>query len=548
MGYKSLVVSCTLAAAWWPAAAAPRRDVARAETYSVVELSFRGPHQTARDGPARDIEFWARFRHESGSPEYRVHGFWDGDGQGGVAGDVFKIRFTPTKLGRWTMVEVHASAAALNGQRQGETVMARASKNRGFWLVDEASAGRRWYRRSDGSHQYIVGNTLYSFLSGYNADGKPTGVPIAADVARNAEYFKKIRFSAIGDRYPHPEDKPFFDDQGAPTASGDYSHRVNPRWFSQRTDEAVKAALRHDLIADLILAGPDTDEARSSLRARNNGGDPTPYLRYIAARYGSYPNVWICLSNEFNLPRGVIYSERQIGEFGTILRRFLPYESTPVSVHPHSRVYWVLDGTGSWFDHQIIQKKRRTIAPAADDVHLRVWSNAEGGAPRTRPTVNDELSYQGEGDKHSEQDSIEAHLGAFLGGGYGTAGYKPGNKLGHYFWGAFSPEEHTAAPSLNYLRETIDANIRFWNLAPDVSIFSNLDPGFRGMAWAGREYVLGTNAAREGVVADLPAGRWTVKQFDVIERKESTLSKNAAGRYTFNAPASRAVLFLFKRN
>ena len=32
-----------------------------------------------------------------------------------------------------------------------------------------------------------------------------------------------------------------------------------------------------------------------------------------------------------------------------------------------------------------------------------------------------------------------AGLGAFLGSGYGTMGFKPGNKLGHHFWGKFDP-------------------------------------------------------------------------------------------------------------
>jgi len=537
---SALIVAVLLS---FPAAA---REIAAGDTFSVIELIFKGPAQTSKDAPARDIDFWVRFRHESGSPEHKIHGFWDGDGQGGTAGEVFKIRFTPTKPGKWTLVEVQSNNARLKGQMQGDTITARASKNRGFWVVDDASAGRRWYRRSDGSHQYIIGNTMYSFLSGYKAGDVETGVPIAADVAANATYFKKLRFSAIGDRYPHPDEKPFFDDRGSPTTDGDWSHRPNPRWFSRRTDEAVKTAFQHDLIADLILAGPDTPESRASIRAARNDGDPTPYLKYIAARYGSYPNVWLCIANEYNI-RHLPYTEERIGELGKILRKFLPYPDTPLSVHPWSAVLWKFDHTQPWYDHQTIQKKRKTIAQAAGFIE-EVWTNKEGGSPRLKPTVNDELSYQGAGDKHTEEDSIEAHLGAFLGGGYGTAGYKSGNKLGHYFWGAFDPKEHSAAPSLKWLRETIDANVTFWEMAPDLSIFSNLDPGFRGMAWAGNEYVLGTNAAREGVAANLPEGRWTVKQYDVIARTAATLSTNASGKFTFSTPASRAVLFVFNRN
>ena len=441
---------------------------------------------------------------------------------------------------------MHSSAPQLARQKQGDHVTATASRRRGFWLVDDLSPGSRWYRRSDGSHQYIIGNTQYSFLSGYKASGPQTEADaqagtaplqpvaergarresapwpprqrLAADVARNAQYFKKLRFTLHPDRYPNPSEKPFLDAQGNLTDWGDYSHRPNPRWFNQRADAAVKAAFEHDLVADLILCGPDVEEARSTLRARHNHGAPAPYLKYIA-------------------------------RFGRILRKFLPYDTTPISNHPNSKVLWTqaFDRTQPWYDHHIIQRKIREL-PVAADVIKTVWSNPEGHGPRHKPTVNDELSYQGEGDRHSEGDTIESHLGTFLGGGYGTTGWKYGNKLGHYFWGTFKPEEHTAADNLQWLRQTIDANITFWKMAPDAGIFSNIDPGYRAMAWPGNEYVLGANKARQGIVAQLPPGQWTVKRFDVIAKQAATLSEGASGRFTFDAPASRAVLFHFKRN
>jgi hypothetical protein len=197
-----------------------------------------------------------------------------------------------------------------------------------------------------------------------------------------------------------------------------------------------------------------------------------------------------------------------------------------------------------WYDHLIIQKKLRHIAPAADVIQ-KVWKNSDG-EPREKPVVNDELSYEGEGDDHCEGDTIESHLGAFLGGGYGTTGEKPGNKEGQYFKGDFDAGEHSATDNLKWLREAIDESIAFWNMAPDSDIFENFDDGFRGMAWPGREYVLGTNKQRRGIVAKLPDGEWTVTQYDVIQKKSTVLSRNAKGAFTFDSPASRAVLFHFK--
>lgn len=521
-------------------------EAGRGEVYSVVEIAFQGPPQRPSDAPARDIDLRVTFRHESGAPEYTVHGFWDGDGQGGAAGGVFKVRFCPTRPGRWLLAEVSSNVSSLRGQRQGEHVLAAASNHPGFWLPDPDSTGGRWFVRSDGSHPYIFGNTQYSFLSGYGEDGQPSGNDIVTDVTLNARYFKKLRFSLHGDRYPHPVEKPFLDEEGRPTDSGDHSHRPNPKWFRERADLAVATAWTYDLIADLILCGPDTEESRATLRAEANGGDPTPWLRYIAARYGSYPNVWFCLCNEFEI-RTPRYSEEQIARFGRIIGEFLPYP-TPVSVHASPGPLWprAFDELPPWSSHQIIQRKLRELHTSADVIE-GIWRNPEGKGPRTRPTINDELSYQGEGDKHSEGDTIESHLGAFLGGGYGTSGYKSGNKLGHYFWGKFDVSEHTAAPHLQWLREVIDREVTFWRMTPNLGIFSNLAPEFRGMAWPGREYVLGTNARREGIVARLPTGQWRVKRFDVVAKEEVTLAEEASGRFTFDAPDSRAVLFHFRR-
>ncbi len=541
-----------------PGRAGAGAEVGAGGVYSVVELSFKGPPQKAADAPARDIDFWVRFRHESGSPEYKVHGFPDGDGRGGLAGDLFKVRFCPTKAGRWELVEVHSNAKELAGQKKGDHVTATPSKHLGFWTVDAESPGRRWYRRSDGAHPYILGNTHYSFLSGYRDGDRPSGNDIAADIKANAQYFKKLRFGLQGDHYPHPTEKPFLDKEGRPTDWGDHSHRPNPKWFHERVDLAVRTAYEQDLIADLILAGPDREESRSTLRARENGGDSAPYLKYIAARYGSYPNVWLCLTNEYDI-RKPTCSEKEIAGFGQVIQAFLPYP-TPLSVHASSspqggersdalRPAWSskFDDLPIWNDHQIIQRKLKKIAPAADIGH-RTWQNTDGKKPRSKPTINDELSYQGDGDKHEESDTIESHLGAFLGGGYGTTGFKTGNKTGHYFWGKFDPGEHTAADNLKWLRETIDAHVTFWKMAPDLEIFAKLDPGFRGMAWPGQEYVLGTNKAHKGMVAKLPGGVWTVTQYDVIAKKVTTLSKDAAGQFTFDAPDSRAVLVHFQRN
>ncbi len=512
--------------------------------YEVHEIDFAGPTVSAKETPARDIRFAVTFQHESGAPQVKVHGFWDGNGKGGASGDMFKVRFCPTKSGKWTLANVESSHETLRGQKQGDTLAASESKRAGFWLIDRESAGSRWYKRSNGSHPYIFGNTHYSFLSGYREGGEPSGNDIAADVRANAAYFKKLRFALHGDRYPDPRVKPYFDDDGRPTDDGDYSHRPNPAWF-HRADVAVRVAGEVDLIADLILCGPDTDDSRVTLRAERNGGDPLPYLRYIAARYGSYPHVWMCLCNEYDIKQPK-YSEASVARWGQILREHLPYP-TPVSVHASQNVIWSsdFDELPAWNDHQIVQRKLKALDKSADTMQA-VW-RGDATKPRDKPSINDELSYEGAGDKHSEEDTIESHLGAFLGGGYASTGYKPGNKLGQYFIGRFEASEHKSADNLRFLRQVIDENITFWRMAPDTSIFSNFDKRFRGLAWPEHEYVIGTSGRHAGIVANLPSGEWKVVHYDVVAMNSKVLSERASGEFRFDSPESRAVLFHFQR-
>ncbi len=516
--------------------------------YRVHEVVFAGPAIGPADAPARDVELVTRWRHESGRPVYTIRGFWDGDGKGGAAGNVFKVRFCPTREGKWTLVEVTSNQPQLKGQNQGYVVTCAASAQPGFWLVDHEQTGGRWYQRSNGSHPYIYGNTMYSFLSEYDDQG-PSGSNIAADIRGNAQYFKKVRFSITGDRYPHPQVKPFLNDAGQPTDNGDFSHRPNPAWFHQRVDLAVRTAGELDVIADLILCGPDTQDSRSTLQAGQNGTDPAPLLRYIAARYGSYPNVWICLCNEFDikLPK---YSSEQIARFGGIMRGFLPYP-TPRSVHASARDWHTeLNTTPPWNDHVIIQRKIKTLPVAAD------WLARNHVLGGNIPVIDDELAYEGKGDGWSEEDVIESHLGAFLGGGYGTTGHKPGNKKGHYFWGNFKASEHLAADNLGWLRQIIDENITFWRMAPAndpdagdsaIGIFSSVHPDSRVLEWPGQEYILGTNRAGRRCRANLPAGAWQVTRHDVIGKQTEVLSTGVSGEFSFDVPGSRAVLFHFKK-
>lgn len=517
--------------------------------YEVYELGFTGKRYTVKENPVRDIVLLTQWRHESGR-SYTVYGFYDGDGAGAASGNVFKVRFTPTETGVWRLVSVVSNDSRLNGQHAGLELLCTPSDRKGFWIPEKGAASGRWYRRSDGSHPYVIGNTMYSFLTETNVKGGDNGSSIERDVVESGKYFNKLRFAVGADLNPNPEHKPFLDADGNPTDDGAWSHRPNPEWFAGRVDKAVALSYERDLIADMILNGPDVEASRNNLRARENGGDATPFLRYIAARYGSYPNVWFCLSNEFDI-RTPRFTPDEIVALGVQMRAFMPYP-TPLSVHANQHDWYPeLNTTPGWNDHVIVQYKLRTLPEACD---LALHNFYMGGG--NMPVVNDELAYQGKGDKWSEADVVEAFLGAFMGGAYASTAYKSGSKLGNYFEGDFDAEEHTAADNLRWMREKIERNVTFWRMEPipfagaetsGVNIFRDGRPSFRHMAWPGHEYLLATDRSGR-VSADLPEGTWTVVRFDLIKMEEKVVATDASGEFRTNAPDSRAVLWLFKKN
>jgi hypothetical protein len=516
--------------------------------YTVYELNFQGINYKSKDNPVRDIELLTTWQHESSMHTIRIYGFFDGNGKGNIEGSCFKVRFCPVEPGVWTLKQVQSNDKMLNGQHQGLQVNATQSDHPGFWEIDTNNTGNRWYKRSNGTHQYITGNTMYSFLAEYNKE-KPSDGNIKDDVIGNSGYFKKIRIGITADRFPNPKSKPFLDEGGKPTDDGNYSNRPNPEWFFNRVDLAVKTAFDKDLITDLILNGPDMPESRSVLKAKKNNSDAVPFLKYIAARYGSFPNVWICLSNEYNI-KSPKFSCDEIVRTGETLQKFLPYK-TPVSVHGSDDWDVKLNSGIPWFDHVIIQYKLKKSDQSADRIQLNYIL-----VGASHPVVNDELAYEGEGDGWSEEDVVEAFLGAFAGGGYASTGYKTAAKGGQYLTGNFKASAHKAADNILWFRNIIDKNISFWKMAPvsvtnidnkNANIFRGYDTRFRILSWENNEYVMAGGSSKREIKALLPDGNWSIKSYDLISMTEKSIAEHASGLFIFNFPDSRAVLFHFKK-
>ncbi|MCA9216039.1 MAG: DUF5060 domain-containing protein [Planctomycetales bacterium] len=520
-------------------------QLAVGDVYSLIELAFDGPEQTPTDTPARDIRLSVTFRHETSGAEHTVSGFWDGDGQGGTVGNQFMVRFTPTEPGQWNLADVSSNNELLDNQHEGSFVVANESDYQGFWVPTTNDRGHSWFQRSDGSYEYITGNTHYTFLTERDKYGNPSGGNIEDDVRKNAEYFNKIRFSILGDLAPHPTDKPFFDDNGVPTDDGAFAHRPNPAWFHDRTDLAVKTAFEHDVIADLILSGVATLDSRrvltnckTDINTCDRPWEPEPiYLQYVAGRYGAFPNVWMTLVNEWDL-REPLFTPDEIISYGTELQKHLPYP-TPVSVHGKPGP-WNADLDGDWNGHIIIQAKRTEWRTAYNSV-------VDSQQPDPKPLINDEMSYQGAGDGHAREDTVQAFLGTFQGGAYGTTGYKSGLTEGQYVSGNFSVEEHTAAENIKWFREQIDNDIRFWEMA-SMNIH---DSPHQAAPWANIGVLLSdgqlfmTTWGNTGRVRiDMSEGEWSIEQWDINEMTRTVVESEYTGVFEFVRQTGEVTYFM----
>jgi PKD repeat protein len=91
------------AAAWAPAPAEATEVFGELKRWHAVELQFAGPEHAETDSspnPFLDYRLQCRFTGPSGQL-FDVPGFFDADGAGGDAGDLWVCRFSPNEVGTW---------------------------------------------------------------------------------------------------------------------------------------------------------------------------------------------------------------------------------------------------------------------------------------------------------------------------------------------------------------------------------------------------------------------------------------------------------------
>lgn len=369
----------------------------KVEKWGVFELSLSGK----RDGnPFVDYQIEGVFCHEKET--VRVNGFYDGDG-------VYKIRFMPSFEGTYTyQITGSYSDAPVEGSF---TVSAPSPGNHGPVRV----ANRYHLAYADGTPHYSVGTTCYAFALQKEE--------IVEQTFRELENgcFNKLRFCLLPKHYDFCLHDPvafpyegtpmdasvltrqnFADYMGAaPGNSWDFQ-RFNPAFF-QLYDRIIQRLMEMGLEADIILFHAYDRWGFSKMSMEEN----ELYLRYAAARYGAYRNVWWALANEYELMGHL--SAGDWDSLGETLCAADPYHHL-VSIH-NCEVFY--DYTRPWITHCSCQRTdHHKTTEFTDDLRQKYG----------KPVIWDEVGYEGDlphcWGNFTPEELVRRSWEAILRGGY----------------------------------------------------------------------------------------------------------------------------------
>lgn len=174
---KHLILTpALLSLALFPAMAAPATITGEQKLWHKITLTWTGPEgsETGTENPFTDYRLDVTFTHNSGSPTYRVPGYFAADGKAGAssatAGNQWRVHFAPDTSGNWTYKAsmVKGAGVAVNANIAGTpvsgvdgdtgTLRIGASDKKG---VDFRAKGRlgyvgEHYLRFAGNNEYFL--------------------------------------------------------------------------------------------------------------------------------------------------------------------------------------------------------------------------------------------------------------------------------------------------------------------------------------------------------------------------------------------------------
>jgi hypothetical protein len=490
--------------------------------WSVHELTLRATGRYAN--PYTEAGVTATFTGPGGQQK-TVAGFWDD-------ANTFKIRFTPTAEGRWTYL-TRSTDAGLNGKRGEITCTAPTPGTHGFIRRDPAHPYH--FIHDDGTRYFLLGTTYYGLVSAALA-----GEGWKAAVDSCARYgITKIRFRVnvkICENAVSPN--PCSSVYGA-----DHDH-LNPAHL-RAVDRVVQYLGERGIAADFLVF--DSQEKFYGTDAQD-----LRYLRHVLARYAAYPNVFWCLTNEFqrvpNKPREFWNTA------GTLVQAEDPYFADGerrrlLSIHPfggQSNGAQFQFHDEPWPTHAILQAGRFVPADTLNLITLR-------NRGHQRPIVNDEFGYfdddireWGNGG-YTRAVHRNALWGTYLAGGYATVGDKAQYPDGR-------PYQSTAwhsRPEYADLKHLSDfftkKELPYWAMVPANELIASGERAYALRTGDGATGVL--YAAAGGTLQVLlPYGQYAARRYDPRTGTEVPLADWTGGQpLTLTLPDAQDWVLYFRR-
>jgi Protein of unknown function (DUF4038)/Domain of unknown function (DUF5060) len=346
------------------------------EQSELVELTFTS--SKGYQDPFNEVDLDVIFVNER-KQEWRVPAYWAG-------GDIWKVRFCAPQPGEYAF---HSeSSDKTNADLNGKQGSLRISPYRGSnsLLLHgglQVGANKRYFQHQDGTPFFWLADTWWEGLCRRisNAD-----FDTLAD-NRQAKGFSVVQI--VAGLY---SDQPPFDEraknQGGWVWEPGYTH-INPAYFDA-ADPRIQSLVQHQLTPAIVgswgyylpLMGMDNMKK---------------HWRYLVARYGAYPVVWI-LAGEASMPFYLSShpkedSELQVKgftELSAYVRSIDPYHHL-ITIHPQHSGRQELLNEGA-VDFDMLQTGHESWSKAANTV---AWMSAHYSKTPVMPTLVGESFYEG---------------------------------------------------------------------------------------------------------------------------------------------------------
>lgn len=305
------------------------------------QIEFEFSSSSEYRNPYTDVDVYVRFKHEDGTQMVRP-AFWDG-------GHIWRVRFTsPQSSGIWQWQSFSAPRdPALDGLTGEFSAAPDDSSNRfyrhGFWHIP---SGQRNLRHADGTPALIIADTAWALPWRATLEQ----CEIYARDRQSKGFNAALLMSIQPDRNAHgPRSRTEHDgfEVGFEDLPAGHINQINPAYF-QTLDQLALILVGHEIVP--VWQPVFHGYGWKGLDTAGNVISPVEYARYcryLIARYGAMPAVWLVAADGDGLAPGVDAA-------GWEIERWDAYHH-PTGIHyaPHHNPWAYQDR--AWLDFQWCQ-------------------------------------------------------------------------------------------------------------------------------------------------------------------------------------------------